>query len=160
MSVIEIAFTQPLLRDKEVAVVLPVHGDRILMQLRDPLPHIDASGCWGLFGGRLSFGESPKAAMAREIYEEIAYEPEDLKFLFAEKIADLKGIFAYVFSCSLEVPVNKLVLGEGVDLKLVSLSEMLSGQVYSELLQDWFPVVNTYYLQKAFREAFRVSNGK
>lgn len=54
------------------AVLLAPSG-RVLLQHRDDKPEIDSPGKWSLFGGGVDVGESPEAAMIREIEEEIAY---------------------------------------------------------------------------------------
>ena len=47
----------------------------VLLQHRDDRPDIDSPGQWSLFGGGLDVGETPAAAMLREIEEEIGYRP-------------------------------------------------------------------------------------
>lgn len=51
------------------------HG-RYLMQLRDDIPGILYPGHWGLFGGAIEPGETPEAAMRRELEEEIGFAPD------------------------------------------------------------------------------------
>jgi len=63
-----------------VAVIL-VDGSKYLMQLRDQKPTIFYPGHWGLFGGAVDDGESPEHAVRRELDEELAFRPTEIKFL-------------------------------------------------------------------------------
>jgi 8-oxo-dGTP pyrophosphatase MutT (NUDIX family) len=56
-------------------MLLDEHG-RYLMQLRDDIPGILYPGHWGLFGGGIEPGETPEAAMRRELAEEIGFVPD------------------------------------------------------------------------------------
>lgn len=56
-------------------MLLDEHG-RYLMQLRDDIPGILYPGHWGLFGGAIEAGETPEAAMRRELQEEIGLVPD------------------------------------------------------------------------------------
>lgn len=53
-----------------VAAILTVR-DRYALQLRDDLPTIPFPGHWGLFGGEVNPGETPIAAIRREVLEEL-----------------------------------------------------------------------------------------
>jgi 8-oxo-dGTP pyrophosphatase MutT (NUDIX family) len=56
-----------------VAAILTV-GDGYALQLRDHLPAIAFPGHWGLFGGAVDQGETPVAAVRREVVEELALD--------------------------------------------------------------------------------------
>jgi 8-oxo-dGTP diphosphatase len=59
-------------KGRHVAAALLVTPDgRYLMQHRDDLPHILLPGHWSCFGGAIEPGETPEAAMRRELEEEI-----------------------------------------------------------------------------------------
>ena len=61
-------------KGRSVAAALLVTPDgRYLMQHRDDLPHILLPGHWSCFGGAIEPGESPEAAMRRELLEEIEF---------------------------------------------------------------------------------------
>lgn len=49
---------------------------RYIMQLRDVLPSIFYPDHWGCFGGAVGDGETPLAAMKRELGEELEYIPQ------------------------------------------------------------------------------------
>jgi 8-oxo-dGTP pyrophosphatase MutT (NUDIX family) len=62
-----------------VAAALLVTPDgRYLMQHRDDLPHIMLPGHWACFGGAIEPGESPEAALRRELLEEIEFTARDV----------------------------------------------------------------------------------
>jgi 8-oxo-dGTP pyrophosphatase MutT (NUDIX family) len=59
-------------KGRTVAAALLVTPDgRYLMQHRDDAPHVLLPGHWACFGGAIEPGESPEAAMRRELLEEI-----------------------------------------------------------------------------------------
>ncbi|BAU67178.1 NUDIX hydrolase [Stanieria sp. NIES-3757] len=112
-----------------VALAILHQGDRFLMQLRDDLPGIKYPGHWGLFGGHLEVEETPEAGLEREILEELHYQiVNPIKFgCYADQ-----QVIRHVFHAPLEVAIDTLVLGEGWDLRLLSLDEILSGYSYSQ----------------------------
>jgi 8-oxo-dGTP pyrophosphatase MutT (NUDIX family) len=44
---------------------------RFLLQHRDNIPGIFHPGHWGLFGGSIDIGETPKQCLVRELVEEL-----------------------------------------------------------------------------------------
>ena len=66
-------------KGRSVAAALLVTPDgRYLMQHRDDLPHILLPGHWACFGGAIEPGESPEAAMRRELLEEIEFRAREV----------------------------------------------------------------------------------
>jgi 8-oxo-dGTP pyrophosphatase MutT (NUDIX family) len=116
--------------DAAVALIL-VDSTRYLMQLRDQKPGIFYPGHWGLFGGALEEGESPGAALQRELEEELGLSSSTSTY-FSELTLDFSfGGFGRVRRCYYEVPIGPaeatgLVLGEGSDMRAFSASEILS----------------------------------
>ena len=62
--------------------VLLVDG-RYLMQLRDSKPGISSPGVWALFGGGVEEGEEARAALLREVQEELGIRLHDCHFLWS-----------------------------------------------------------------------------
>jgi 8-oxo-dGTP pyrophosphatase MutT (NUDIX family) len=60
------------------AALLVTPAGRYLMQHRDDLPHILLPGHWSCFGGSVEPGESPDAAIRRELLEEIEYRAREV----------------------------------------------------------------------------------
>ena len=61
----------PLHLDHAVAAIIIVDGHGYLLQQRDNIPQIFFPDHWGLFGGAIDFGETPEAAIRRELREEL-----------------------------------------------------------------------------------------
>jgi len=59
----------------DVAALLHTPDGRYLMQKRDAKPWLRVAGHWALFGGGAKPGESPKAALLRELNEELGFRP-------------------------------------------------------------------------------------
>ncbi len=129
------------------------------MQLRDQKSGILAPGCWGYFGGSIAEGESPRAAAARELYEEIGYAPKKLHRLGQERLRDFEGIWVIAYSCELDVPLESLRLAEGMDFGLKSLLEVRSGRIFSERAKKYFPIVPAGFIERMFRAALERHGG-
>ncbi len=129
---------------KEVAIAILYQpspdfsqAPKLLMQLRDPIPGIAYPGHWGLFGGHLEPGESPEAALRRELIEEIGYEAVQLDY-FGNYGDDT--IHRHIFTGPLTVTINRLSLQEGWDMALLSWEELKTGQCYSQKAKQVRPV--------------------
>jgi len=112
----------------QVAIAILYQGDRVLMQLRDDIPGIVYPGHWGFFGGHLEPGETPEAALRRELQEEIGHVPSDVTFF-----GQYPGEFAlrHVFQAPLTVGLEHLVLAEGWDMQLLPIAAIQRGEHYS-----------------------------
>lgn len=117
----------------EVAIAILYQNHRFLMQLRDDIPGIVYPGSWGFFGGHLEPGETPEAALVRELQEEIHYTPPVL-----EKFACYQDamVIRHVFAAPLTVSLDQLVLCEGWDLGLITPAEIQAGYGYSNKARD------------------------
>ena len=72
----------PKIREGAAAILLGNDG-RLLLQLRDDLPHVSDPGKIGLFGGRREGDESFLDCVVREVHEEIGLSlpPERFEFI-------------------------------------------------------------------------------
>lgn len=59
----------------DVAALLHTPDGRYLMQKRDTKPWLRVAGHWALFGGGAKRGETPRAALLRELSEELGFRP-------------------------------------------------------------------------------------
>ena len=68
----------------EIVNILPIYGDRVLLQLRDDIIGVPFPGQWGFFGGNIEAGETPRYAAFRELHEELCIEPKRLVFVLKD----------------------------------------------------------------------------
>jgi 8-oxo-dGTP pyrophosphatase MutT (NUDIX family) len=121
----------------EVAIAILHQADRFLMQLRDDDPRILYPGVWGLFGGHLEAGETPEAAVIREVWEEINYHlPQVEKF----GVYQDTRVIRHVFYAPLRVGLSALSLQEGWDMGWVTLKDLQQGDCYSTQAQQTRPI--------------------
>jgi len=132
-----IAPSQGRFMSVEVALAVLHQGGHWLLQLRDDVPGIVAPGCWGLFGGHLDPGETPKQALRRELWEEIRLRIAEMDLWYRSDQGDR---VRHVFRLELEVPLHQLQLLEGQDLCLVRPELLRSGACLSPKLGELRPL--------------------
>lgn len=106
----------------------------LLLQLRDEEPEINK---WVLFGGGVKNGETPEAALAREIKEELDYEIRSARFFGEYEDNGIKQII-YVLDESIEL--EDLKLGEGTAMKFFAINEIKNldiGFNFKQILSDY-----------------------
>ena len=111
-----------------VTMAIIYQEGKYLMQLRDNIPHILYPGVWGLFGGHLDPGERPEAGLRRELIEEISYHVRELTPFRTYRDSQY---LRYLFSCPLEVSLDKLELHEGEDFNLLTADAIAKGYGYA-----------------------------
>lgn len=98
----------------QVAGALLVHPDRqVLLHHRDDNPGISNPGKWALFGGHIEPGETPEAALERELLEELG-----LGISQPQQFAVLHGATTryFIYLVGIVQSVEELVLTEGQGL--------------------------------------------
>lgn len=117
--------TQPV----QVAIAILYRDNQFLLQLRDNIPTIVFPGYWCLFGGHLEAGETPDAALRRELQEEIGYVPQSL-----EKFGcyQTPTVIRHVYHAPLRVGLNELELNEGWDFDLLTPAAIRQGFHFSQ----------------------------
>lgn len=113
-----------------VSAIIVDPGGRYLMQLRDDLPHVLYPGHWGLFGGGAEPGETHEAGFAREMMEELEYQPrapQHFTDIFYRSPVDPRRLRRKIFYiCKVTAPdLAAMVQHEGADRALFELPELL-----------------------------------
>lgn len=109
-------------------IVTPDHY--FLLQHRDAKLGIWFPDSWGLFGGAIEHGETPGAALARELNEELGFKPAEIRY-FTQIAWDFErwdlGIkLRYTFEVPIaSIEIDRLVLHEGQGMRLFSAQEVL-----------------------------------
>lgn len=124
------------------AIAILYRNNQFLLQLRDDFPQIRYPGQWAFFGGHVELGESPDAAMQRELQEEIGYTPPQVQY-FRSDLTDTQ-IIRHVFYAPLLVEPEKLELNEGQDLGLSTIEEVQRGYRYSARLGENRPLAKPH----------------
>jgi 8-oxo-dGTP pyrophosphatase MutT (NUDIX family) len=121
----------PMLRPGDAAAALIQLADgRYLLQLRDARPDIFYPDHWGCFGGAIDPGETPQAALLRELYEELGLKLGEgpmtrfTRFTHDFGFAGLGAVDRTYFHLVLPDTVG-LRLGEGADIKAFPVDQAL-----------------------------------
>lgn len=113
-----------------MGALLLLPGDKYLLQLRDPLPHIFHPGHWDTFGGGIDAGETPQQALVRELEEEIGLRTtaDQLSyfthFTYDFNFAGIGDIDRWYYTLSL-ASTDGLQLNEGSDMRAFTAEEAL-----------------------------------
>jgi 8-oxo-dGTP diphosphatase len=118
---------RPRLNEGASAILLDPDG-RLLLQLRDNVPHIRDPGKIGLFGGGREGNESFLECVVREVHEEIGYylPPERFQPITCWTGPDHAfpdSTFHGEVFLARNVPVESLIVSEG-SLKIVAVNEL------------------------------------
>jgi len=107
--------------------------------LRDEDPEI---GKWVLFGGGVEDGESPEAALAREIKEELGYQIKRADFFGEYKDGGIKQV---IYILREPVDIENLKLAEGAAMKFFALSGLKNlaiGFNFKKIINDYLQSQN------------------
>jgi 8-oxo-dGTP pyrophosphatase MutT (NUDIX family) len=117
----------PKIREGTSAILISTDG-RLLLQLRDNLPHISDPGKIGLFGGQREHEESFLDCIVREVQEEIGlYLPPERfeligRYVGPDHWVPNRILHGEIFLAR-DVPVDRLTVTEG-SLQIVALNEL------------------------------------
>ena len=112
---------------RQIAQAVLVVDGAYALQLRDDVPGIAARGMWALFGGALEQGESPEAALRREIFEELGVRLSEFHLLWqVDRYSDFWGaLLRYWFFVADITPLWPLhVVNEGRAARLFTFDEL------------------------------------
>jgi 8-oxo-dGTP diphosphatase len=122
-----------------VLALLLVKG-RYVMQLRDDKPGISEPGVWALFGGSVEEGESPDAALIREVGEELGIQLSDCRLLGTfEHYNEFAAVRAQYWLFEADIThlwgQHRLMEGQAVELfTFVELQELCMPPLIREVL--------------------------
>jgi 8-oxo-dGTP diphosphatase len=103
---------------------------RVLLQQRDHTPGIRFPGCWSTFGGGVEPGETPDAAMRRELLEELTLEavPEMRLWKVVQQALTVDSapvlLEIYVYVGRLDVDAAALAIHEGQAARYLGLDDL------------------------------------
>lgn len=124
-----------------VAGIIENYDGNFILHLRDAQAPT-MSGQWCLIGGAVEADETPEEAMAREIKEETNLKIQ-VPVFFKNFIFNEKAI--YIYHCKVDTRQDKLILGEGADIRffgkdelLIMLEKMDNKNLYLEALMKFF----------------------
>ncbi|MGB0560592.1 MAG: NUDIX hydrolase [Spirulinaceae cyanobacterium] len=122
----------------EVAIAILYQRGQFLMQLRDDIPGIAAPGLWAFFGGHIEPGETPAAALVREVAEEISYTLTTPPYKVG--IVETERVIRHIYAAPLTAKLGDLHLQEGWDFALVSPEAIAAGEQYSAIARQTRPL--------------------
>ncbi len=108
------------------ALVIPEALDgRVLLQMRDDVPHIAAPGKWGLFGGGIEDGETPHVAVVRELEEEtgLVHPADSFTPIYASLTGEPNWGLLYIFHLKADLDARDVVMLEGGGFALATRSQ-------------------------------------
>lgn len=125
-------------KEQGVSAILINARGQVLLQQRDDNPAIRYPAHWSLFGGTIEDNESPAAAVAREVKEEIDFDMRNFG-LFREFVQNNKHEFA--FAGELSAGLDELTLREGQGMNLFYPSQLKELRIRpddKETLEQYF----------------------
>lgn len=125
----------PLVPTNAVAAIILVSG-RYLLQLRDIKRGIFFPGQWGCFGGAIEPGETERAALSRELHEELGlvlaregphpFTRLEIDFGFAGRGKVFRAFYEVELT---RTQTESLELGEGAAMQLCDSDAILKGEL-------------------------------
>ncbi len=111
---------------KIAAIILENSKSEILLYLRDAKPAIPFPHHWDLFGGYIEDGETPEAALIREVKEELNIDLTEFKFFRKYEClqGDANPNIKYVFTGKIYKSIEEITLMEGEKLQFFSKEEI------------------------------------
>jgi 8-oxo-dGTP diphosphatase len=130
-----------------VSVAILRQQGRFLLELRRDLPGKHYGNYWGICGGHIETGETPEAALRRELLEEIGHHFTDLEPInHYSDMSIMSGVKCFAYYSDLDVELSSLVQSdETQELALFTPAEIVSGQKFSEKRQTMLPIVPIYH---------------
>ncbi len=131
-----------------VGVILLDPYGRFLLNRRDSEPDRRLAGRWSILSGHIQPGETPEEAALREIREETGHPVPRLHPVV--RVSWPRPV--YLFGAALPVPVQDVILGEGVEHRFVDFDSVSLLSPRAPLLR---PVLRAFAATAAYRACLR-----
>jgi len=115
----------------------------ILLHLRDGNTANNPNK-WAFFGGISEGDESPKECFVREIKEELGIDLMESQIIpLCDYLNKERGIWRYVFYIESDLPISAMKLGEGADLRWITLDEVFKYDITLKTKMDLEIFINS-----------------
>jgi 8-oxo-dGTP diphosphatase len=128
---------------EQIAQILLFDRNRkLLIYLRDDKPEIPFPNHWDLFGGHVEGGETPEAALVRELREELGVDLQYWEFFRRYECleGDAYPNCKFIYRGEIDLPAEKLMLYEGQRLTSIDPEERYGfrfANILGSILEDF-----------------------
>lgn len=108
------------MKPEGTSILITNRANKVLLMLRDDLPHLPYPNMWDLPGGHVDPGETPDACIRRELLEELGFCPEAIRPF---GVYDFPDRLEYVYTAHADFDPETICLTEGQKISWFSLAE-------------------------------------
>jgi len=108
------------MKPEGTSILLVNNRNKVLLMLRDDLPHIPCPNMWDLPGGHVEPNEAPDDCIRRELHEELGFCPEAIRPF---GVYDFPDRLEYVYTARADFNPDTICLTEGQKIAWFSLEE-------------------------------------
>lgn len=108
------------MKPEGTSILLVNNRNKVLLMLRDDLPHIPCPNMWDLPGGHVEPNETPDDCICRELQEELGFCPDAIRPF---GVYDFPDRLEYVYTARADFNPDTICLTEGQKIAWFSLEE-------------------------------------